>query len=308
MLGALAIGFPLCGLVQPNTSGGRAMKQIQPSQPSGYALGHAEDELDRIINVARYFGDLTEHVLHLAGLAPGMRVLDVGCGPGDVVFLAARLVGPEGTVIGVDKSPEAIELAQQRADAAGLTNVQFVAQDLSDAELVLDEPVDALIGRLVLQYFADPALVLRRLATLVKPGGLVAFQEADMKDGVYSEPVCPVYETAIQRIAQTFTRIGADPRTGQRLSQVFQEAGLPAPQMILHSRVEHGSDSPIYTLVAQNTRVMLPLIQRTGVATAEEVGVETLAERMREEAVALDATLVVPPWIGAWTRTPLTKQ
>ncbi len=56
------------------------------------------------------------------------------------------------------------------------------------------------------------------------------------------------------------------------------------------------------------TRVMLPLMQRTGIATAEEVGVETLAERIRAEAVALDATLVSPPWIGAWTRIPLNKQ
>jgi hypothetical protein len=150
--------------------------------------------------------------------------------------------------------------------------------------------------------------VLRRLATLVKPGGLVAFQEVDAKDGVYSEPVCPVYETALQRIKQTFTRVGAEARAGQRLAQIFQEAGLPAPQMILHARVERGPDSPIYTLVAQLTRVMLPLMQRTGVATAEEVGVETLAERMRAEAVALDATLVYPALIGAWARTPLIKQ
>jgi ubiquinone/menaquinone biosynthesis C-methylase UbiE len=284
------------------------MEQIQPPQPSGYALGHAEDELDRLINHARFFGDLTEHVLHLAGLAPGMRVLDVGCGPGDVSFLAARLVGPEGTVIGVDTSLEAIELARQRAAAVGLTNVHFLAQDLSDSELVLDEPVDALIGRLVLQYVADPALVLRHLLTCVKPGGLVAFQEVDAKDGVYSEPACPVYETALQRITQTFTRIGAEARTGSRLARIFEVAGLPTPQMILHARVERGPDSPIYTLVAQLTRVMLPLMQRTEVATAEEVGVETLAERMREEAVALDATLVYPALIGAWTRKLLTNQ
>ena len=283
------------------------MEQRLPSLPPRYALGHAEDELDRIINVARFLGDLTEHVLHLAGLAPGMRVLDVGCGPGEVTFLAVKLVGLEGTVIGVDTSPEAIELARQRAATARLTNVHFLTQNLSESELVLDEPVDALIGRLVLQYFADPALVLRRLATLVKPGGLVAFEEADMKDGVYSEPVCPLYETAIQRIAQTFTRIGAEARTGSKLAQIFQEADLPAPQMILHARVEHGSDSPIYNLMAQMSRVMLPMMQRTGVATAEEVGVETQAERIRAEAVALGATLSFPPLIGAWTRTPLNK-
>jgi SAM-dependent methyltransferase len=282
------------------------MEQIQPPQPSGYAMGHAADELDRLINQARFFGDLTEHVLRLAGLARGMRVLDAGCGPGDVTFLAAKLVGAEGMVIGVDKSLEAIGVARQRTEAAGLTNVQFLTQDFT--ELVLDEPVDALIGRLVLQYLADPALVLRRLATFVKPGGVVAFQEGFFEeDRAYSEPVCQLYETALQRIIETFARIGANPRTEHRMVQIFQAAGLPAPQMILHSRVGRGPDSPIYDLGVQMTRTMLPLMERTGVATAQEVGLETLADRMREEAVALDSTLIFPALIGVWTRTPLNK-
>src|SRR5262249_1477215 len=126
--------------------------------------------------------------------------------------------------------------------------------------------------------------------------------------GSTREPVCPVYETTIQRMAQTFARIGADLRTGLKLRQMFQAAGLPAPQMLLHARGEYGPDSAIYALGAQMTRVMLPLMQRTGVATADEVDVETLAERMRAEAVALDATLVYPAFIGAWTRTPLNEQ
>src|SRR5262249_50798835 len=57
-----------------------------------------------------------------------------------------------------------------------------------------------------------------------------------------------------------------DPQIGLKLSQIFREAGLPAPQMILHGRVEHGPDSPLYDLVAQNTRAMLPLMQRAGPA------------------------------------------
>jgi len=282
------------------------MEQLKPNHSPTYAMGHAEDELDRLINQARFFGDLTEHVLRLAGLARGMRVLDVECGPGDVMFLAARLVGPEGTVIGVDKSPEAIGVARNRAEVAGLTNVQFLTQDFT--ELVLDELVDALIGRLVLQYLADPVLVLSRLANFVKPGGVVAFQEGFLEDKAYSEPVCQVYETGLQRIMETFARIGADPRTGRRLAQIFQAADLPAPQMILHSRVERGPDSPIYDVAAQLTRTMLPLMQRTGVATPEEVGIETLASRIRAEAVALNATLIFPALIGVWTRKPLTNQ
>jgi hypothetical protein len=68
--------------------------------------------------------------------------------------------------------------------------------------------------------------------------------------------------------------------------------------------VESGPDPPVYAYVAQTTRTLLPLMERTGMATAAEVGLETLAARLREEIVAADATVVTPPLIGAWTRKP----
>lgn len=264
-----------------------------------YVLGHSSHELNRLIHHSRFWGDLTEHVLRLAGLKPGMRVLDVGCGAGDVSFLAASLVGPEGVVIGVDRSPEATALASQRARAAGLTNVHFITQDLST--FTTDKPVDALIGRLVLMYFADPAVILRRLTRFLKPGGLVVFHEIDTSNSK-SEPVCELLNSAVKRIEQTFTRAGADIEMGAKLARVFQEAGLPRPQMIQGARVENGPDSEGYNVVAQLTRTLLPVMENTGVATAAEVEIDTLADRLREEVVALNATWVSPALIGAWTR------
>jgi ubiquinone/menaquinone biosynthesis C-methylase UbiE len=264
-----------------------------------YLLGHTTDELNRLIEQGRFFGDLTEHILTLAGLGAGMRVLDIGCGTGDVSFLAARLVGKTGSVIGVDRSAEAIQVAEQRATRAGLTNVRFLTADL--AELVIDEPVDALVGRLILLYLAEPAGLLRRLSAFVKPDGIIAFQELTT-DGAISEPRCPLYELTGERIIATFERAGADPRAGLKLSRYFVDAGLPAPQMLLSGRVEQGLDSDIYEWLTQLTRTLLPVMQRSGVATAEEVEIDTLASRLRAEAVALNAVLVAPPFIGAWAR------
>ncbi len=279
--------------------------QPNASTTNEYPLPHTREELERLVGQGRFFGDLTEYVLHQAGLAPGMRVLDVGCGAGDVSFLAAKLVGPQGTVIGVDKAPEAIIYAQQRAQQAGLENVRFVCADLAEFELD-DEAVDALIGRLVLMYFPDPAAVLRRLLTFVKPGGLVIFQELDLLPSpppeLMSEPRCETYVTAGTRLNQSFARAGVNGRTAYQLGPIFQHAGLPAPQMLAMLRVERGPDSPIYDWIAQVTRSVLPLMQQVGVATAEEVQVDTLAERMRREAVEKDCTLVTPPLVGAWTR------
>ena len=71
-----------------------------------YVLGHAKTEVQRLLLQGRLHDEFTEHAMHLAGLRPGMRVLDVGCGPGDVSLIAARLVGPTGTVLGVDAAAE----------------------------------------------------------------------------------------------------------------------------------------------------------------------------------------------------------
>lgn len=262
-------------------------------------MTHTDSELDRLISQARFFGDLTEQVFRLAGLGPGMRVLDIGCGVGDVSFLAASLVGPEGEVIGVDNSPQAIALASKRAATAGLTNVRFVTADLM--ELELDEPVDALVGRLVLMYFADPAVLLRRLSRYVRPGGIVAFHELD-STGSKSLPRCDFFETAVSRINETLSRAGADIRMGLKLPQTFVEAGLPLPELIQGARLGYGPDTPAYQQVTEITRTLLPLMERVGVATAAEVDIETLADRLRQDVVANNATVVAPPYIGAWTR------
>lgn len=272
------------------------------TESSDYVLGHATGELDRLIEQASFFGDLTQHVLQLAGLKRGMHVLDLGCGPGDVSFLAARLVGLGGSVIGVDTSAEAIGLARERARSAGVTNVRFIVEDA--AELTLAAPVDALIGRLVLLYFPDPAAVIRRLLRYLKPGGIVAFHEMDMP-GFTSEPYCDILEATVLRIIQTFQRAGINPRTGLKLRRIFLDAGLAAPAMIQGARVEAGPDSPVYAVVADIVRTLLPLMERTGVATAAEIDIDTLAARARDDVVARDAVVIPPPFIGAWIRKSL---
>jgi ubiquinone/menaquinone biosynthesis C-methylase UbiE len=82
-----------------------------------YALGHSNREVDRLSAQARLLEPLTREFLSQAGIVPGMRVLDVGSGAGDVAFLAAELVGDTGTVIGTDRAPGVLAIARARAEA-----------------------------------------------------------------------------------------------------------------------------------------------------------------------------------------------
>jgi hypothetical protein len=90
---------------------------------------------------------------------------------------------------------------------------------------------------------------------------------------------------------------------GSKLFATFLNAELPAPEMIVAGRVEGGPDSPVYDWLAATLRGLLPAAERLGVVTAAEVEIDTLAERLRKEALHHTACLTPPPLIGAWTRT-----
>ena len=146
---------------------------------SGYQLGTGigEDEVARLEAQGRAIAPATRMIFAEAGIRPGMRVLDLGCGAGDVAFVAADLVGPDGFVVGVDRSPDALARARLRAGQRGLTQVQFVEGDINDP--APGGPFDAMVERLVLWLVPDPAALLRRQATVLRPGGLVVPVEAD---------------------------------------------------------------------------------------------------------------------------------
>jgi ubiquinone/menaquinone biosynthesis C-methylase UbiE len=123
---------------------GAGERSGQP-QSGRYVLGHSYGELDRLVFQARLIEPITRRFFATAGIARGMRVLDIGSGVGDVAFLAAELVGDAGEVIGVDRAPAALEVARRRADSLAASNVTFLDGD--PAEVMFDRPFDAIVGR-----------------------------------------------------------------------------------------------------------------------------------------------------------------
>src|SRR5215470_16314891 len=156
-----------------------------------YVLGHSVFELERLERQERLIGPATRAYFREAGLAPGMRVLDVGSGTGLVAFHAAELVGESGAVIGTDLAPAAVAAATEGAAARGLRQVSF--RQGNPAEMRFERPFDAIVGRYVLWCQADAGDMLRRLARHLRPGGVIVFQEPDWSF-VRSVPPSPTYD------------------------------------------------------------------------------------------------------------------
>jgi SAM-dependent methyltransferase len=232
-----------------------------------------------------------------------MRVLDVGTGAGDVALIAAEMVGASGGVVGVDHNPEVLETARSCARQAGLTNATFVEGD-ADA-LGLDGGYDAAVGRLVLMHQPNPAKTLGSVAAMVRPGGVVTFQEYNCTTrSMVAFPPTPLWEEAFGWIAAALERAGVETEMGFKLRGAFVEAGLPEPKMELNAPVGGGPRWGGYELAAGTIKTLLPLLERFGIATSEEVGVETLTQRLREEMVASGGVGKPPEMVSAWAQKP----
>lgn len=277
------------------------MSETPPSART-YILGHDPEEIERLVKQGQIINPLTRRLLEDAGVSRGMKVLDVGCGPGEVSLIAAELVGEEGSVLGIDSNPSVIQWAQNRAQEAHLSQLAFQVADMRTFES--SQQFDAIIGRLILIHVPDPAAAIRQLITYLRPGGLVAFQEIDIADYVdISWPLSPLWEQGWAWVYETFQRASVEVHMGMKLFSTFLAAGLPAPQLHCESALGTGREWAGYETLAGVVRDLLPLIQQFGIASAEEVGIDTLAKRLREEVASANGVVRVPVFVSAWTRT-----
>ena len=264
-----------------------------------YTMGRSEGETERLIEQSQLYDNMTRRFFLRSGIAKGMKVLDVGSGAGDVALTLAEFVGPDGTVIGVDVNPDILKTAQARADAAGFTNVEFIAGDIRTLDLPND--FDAVVGRLVLMYMADPAEALRHLATHLRPGGIVAFQEAEFSPyNATRHPDTPLASTLIEWALTVFERSGAHLEMGMDLYRAFVDAGLPEPTLHFEAPMGGPEDWPGYEYLANSFRSLVPLLEAYGIATADELDVDTLAERIQAEVAASKRPILLPPHITAY--------
>ena len=227
-----------------------------------YILGHSPAEIQRLEDQAKILRPITERLLVNAGIGAGMRVLDIGCGAGDVAMLAAELVGPSGSIVAVDSNSQVLAVARKRAQTSGLRHISFKE---SSAEAFSDkDSFDLVVGRYLLMYQSDPAALLRTAAHLVKPGGSIAFHEFRLGQKCHSLPNVPLFELIEKLIRMAFSHALPNFDAGDRLVQPFSDAGLPQPNFFSETQIWSGANAP-YSWLVGTLRSLLPQLRRMGI-------------------------------------------
>lgn len=242
--------------------------------------------------------EMTERMLDDAGIGAGMRVLDIGCGPGMTSFMLARRVGSAGHVFGVDRDPRMLELARQKARDAGVANVTFI-QGGFDVSFPERGTLDAVVGRRVLMYQPGATEAVSQLTDAVRSGGVIAFHEHDMVEISDSRTPLPLHDQVRSWLREMLRHEGANLSMGFQLHSALSAAGLTVERVRAEANVLTPTASyPVGSII----RAVLPRLLQHGIVTEADVDVDTLDDRLTAERKATGATCLWEMVFCAWAR------
>ncbi len=259
--------------------------------PDVYTHGHHESVLRS--HRWRTAENSAGYLLH--ALAPGQRVLDVGCGPGTVTVDLASRVAP-GEVVGVDRSAKVLEAAVEHAQEKGADNVTFRVGDAYALDFP-DDSFDVVHAHQVLQHLTDPVAALREMRRVTRPGGVVAVRDADYAAMTWYPEHHGLDEW--QALYHEVTEAnGAEADAGRRLLSWVRDAGFDpagiAPGAGIWCYATPEDRAWWAGLWADRCVASNFAVQAMAHHLADEVGLELLADAWREWGQSLDGWFAVP--------------
>ena len=263
--------------------------------PKSYPIKGGELGRNRLSVLTRVLGLTTERLFERAGIGPGSTVIDVGCGGGHVSFALAERVGLQGQVIGIDFDEEKIALAQADAKSMGISNVRFLAADVTTPWAVV--PADFIYARFILTHLADPHALLRHAMTALKPGGAIMVEDIDMA-GRFTSPESAAVDRSMALYMELSRRRGGNPIIGRRLAFLLEDAGFRDVETTLvqpFSREGDAKDMALLTFEA-----IADGLVTEGMASREEI--TRLAEELKAFNRRADTIVSMPRIFQAWGR------
>jgi SAM-dependent methyltransferase len=230
-----------------------------------YVIRGGAEGMARLDTLARVMWPTTQHLLHQVGITPGMRCLDLGCGGGHVALEIARLVGPEGQVVGIDMDATKLQFAQQRAEQQSL-KVEFHRGNVYDFG---DEGrYDLVYARFLLTHLHQPADAVQRMVRALRPSGIMIVEDIEIA-AAFAYPRCAALERHIEWYQAVVHRRGGDPNIGPKLASLLRDGGVGDIQLaVVQPAFLAGEGKTIHRLTMEN---IAAAVIDEGLASQEEI-------------------------------------
>lgn len=267
-----------------------------------YLMGYSPEEYARLMRQATLFDHVTTYLFQQAGLQPGMTVVDLGCGVGDSAFVAREIVGPTGAVTAVDRDPQALALAERRAQERGYANITFRQASIETGDFGTAAQFDAVVGRFFFLYITDADLprVLTQIRQQLRPQGIVALHESDLQHKMM--PMGNTFATLHQLWQVLFAQLAVAPQMSVRLYRALQRHDFTSLNLIQLEQLGGGPDFPGYQYYEDLILGAAPLLKHYGLAQGDDL--QNIAQQLRQEALTLDAIVSLKVNGLIWGRTP----
>lgn len=266
-----------------------------------YVIRGGVEGRERLRILSRVMQQTTDACLVRAGIKEEMDCLEIGCGSGDVAFAMARMVGPQGRVVGTDIDETIIELGRREAAGLQLNNVEFRVADITQGTFASE--FDLVHARFVLTHLADPARALVNMRGALRPGGVMLLEDIDFR-GHFSYPESAALARYVELYSEIVRRKGADPNIGPRLPSLLTDAGFENVEM--HVVQPAGMVGEIKLMTPITMRSIGPAVIAGGLASEAEVA--DLVAELFEYAQTPGTIGCVPRVIQAWGYERSRKQ
>ncbi len=247
-----------------------------PDHEPEYVLGTNEAEMQRLGFQHRLWSAQAQALWQRAGLRPGVKLLDIGCGPGFAAMEMAQLVTHTGSIVGVDESRAYVEFANQQARARALPQARFFRGDVTSIDGVLATQgvgpgsFDMAYARWVLCFVPDPEAVVRAAVKMLRPGGRLCVQDYFGYDSMRAAPMSDAFKAVIDAIDHSWRQRGGDPDIMGRLPGIAVSQGLRIEHL---TRVEVGTarpGMPMWDWPESFWGVFLPRLEELGSITSAQ--------------------------------------
>ncbi len=238
-----------------------------------YILGTGIEELERLAIQHRLWASATSAAWDRAGIGLGHSVLDFGCGPGNVSFDLAQLVGREGKVYGIDQSRRFVNYVNQQAKNNHIPQIEARLGSAEEVAAIFPEKnnFDFVYARWLLCWLPNPERAIEQVFQLLKPGGKFIIHDYFNWGTMAMAPRSAAFEKAVRACVETFDEAGGDIEIAARLPKILKEQGFSISHKQVHQKIAWGGTygSDVWWMITF-FRNFVPRLKEMGKLSGEE--------------------------------------